>query len=391
MAGATMGTSVGTVVVGAGPMGASAARHLSADPAAGAVVVVGPDMPVNRTAMPGPFGAWHDEARLTRIVADDDVWASLAASSIARYPQIEAEGGQPFHRTQGVVYVHELAEGFHRQMEVAGRHGAVFQEVSPDTLPHLRMRPGTRVIAEGGGAGTVNPRLLVHDQLTAAARRGAQVVRDHVVAIDETADGVRVRTAGGDEIRAERAVVAAGAYVHAFDLLPHPLPVEPVGITALFFLVDGDAEAALAGTPGMLWHEDADHRWLYSVPPTRYPDGRLWFKIGGYRDSGPVRTAEEIDQWHRDDGGASEGAFLRDWVAEHIPVLAGREAHRVGCVITESTSTRPIIRTVSPRVVVATGCGGAAAKSCDEIGRLAAVLSARGTWDSTLDQEWFDG
>jgi sarcosine oxidase len=104
---------------------------------------------------------------------------------------------------------------------------------------------------------------------------------------------------------------------------------------------------------------------------------------------GSART--EIDHWHRTDGGRSEAAFLRQWVAEHIPELAGREAHSVGCVITETTTTFPIIRDVAPRVVVATGCGGASAKSCDEIGRLAAVLSTHGRWDSPLDPGLFAG
>jgi hypothetical protein len=40
---------------------------------------------------------------------------------------------------------------------------------------------------------------------------------------------------------------------------------------------------------------------------------------------------------------------------------------------------------------VATGCAGAAAKSCDEIGRLAAVLTVEGRWDSSLDQSLFQG
>lgn len=391
MASTRVGTTFGTVVVGAGPMGASAARHLSADAAAGSVVVIGPDEPADRSSHRAPFGAWHDEARLTRIVADDDVWATLAEESIDRYPDIAAQGGRPFHRTQGVAYVHELREGFERQLQVAGRHRAVFEVIEPERLPHLRMKPGTQVILERGAAGTVNPRALVHNQLTAAARNGATVVRDHVVAVDTSPGGVVVRTASGAEVRARRAVVAAGAYVHAFDLLPQPLAVTSVGITALFFRVDGEAAATLADTPGMLWHEDGEQTWLYSVPPIRYPDGGLWFKIGGYRDSGPVTSADEIDQWHLADGARSEAAFLRDWVAEHIPVLAGREAHSVGCVITESTTTYPIIRHVAPDVVVATGCGGAAAKSCDEIGRLAAVLSAQQRWDSPLDQELFCG
>ena len=216
-------------------------------------------------------------------------------------------------------------------------------------------------------------------------------MRDHVVAIGPGVGHVSVRLSSGEEVKARRAVVAVGAYVQAFGLVPEPLPVTSVGITALFFRVDGEAAEVLADMPGMLWHEEGDQHWLYSVPPTRYPDGNVWFKIGGYRDSGPVTTRDEIDHWHRSDGGQSEAAFLRRWVAEHIPLLAGREAHRVGCVITEAATGVPIIREVAPNVVVATGCGGAAAKSCDEIGRLAAVLSARGEWSSTLDAALFAG
>jgi sarcosine oxidase len=140
-----------------------------------------------------------------------------------------------------------------------------------------------------------------------------------------------------------------------------------------------------------LWHEDGDQHWLYSVPPTTYPDGNLWFKIGGYRDSGAVGTRDEIDEWHRADGNRDEAAFLRSWVADHIPVLASCEARSIGCVITESASTYPIVREVAPRVVVATGCGGAAAKSCDELGRLAAGVSTHGRWDSVLDRALFAG
>jgi glycine/D-amino acid oxidase-like deaminating enzyme len=61
-------------------------------------------------------------------------------------------------------------------------------------------------------------------------------------------------------------------------------------------------------------------------------------------------------------------------------------------VITESASAMPVIAEAVPRrVVVATGCSGAAAKSCDEIGRLAAVLCVHGEWDTPLDRELLSG
>lgn len=373
------------LVVGAGLIGAAAARHLSADPSIERVAVIGPEESVSA----GPFGAWHDEARITRVLDGHDVWATLAEASIDRYPQIARDGGQPFHDPCGVLYVHETAATFDRFVDVASRHRATFAEASPAGFPYLRTPPGARVIHERGQAGIVNPRALVANQLRAAAVQGATVLRDHVVALDTAGDGVQARTASGTVVRAGRAVVAAGAYVQAFGLLPAPLPVVAVGITALFFRVDGDAAEALDGMPAVMWRSADEHDGHYMLPPVRYPDGGLWFKIGGHHDSGPLQSAAEVDAWHRADGAARDAAALVEWVGERIPVLSGRDAHRIGCVITETPTGLPIIDEVAPGVVVATGCAGASAKSSDEIGRIAAVRGAHGRWDSPLDESLF--
>jgi sarcosine oxidase len=388
---------VDTVVIGAGPMGASAARHLSMDPAAGRVLVIGPEEPLDHHALPpqagGAFGAWHDEARLTRIVANDDVWATLAEESIDRYPQIAAEGGLAFHEPRGVLYVHEARPSFDLQMEVASRHRAVFTDVShePERFGYFRLPAGGGLILEGGGAGVINPRRLVANQLVAAEARGATVLRDVATVVDTAAGGVVVHTRGGLRVEAERVLVAAGGYLNSFGFFAEPLPVTSIGITALFFEVDGQAAAALEHMPGMLWYPDDPHaHFLYSVPPTRYPDGRTYFKIGGVRESGPLAGNDAIDEWYRTDGGRLEADALREWISVHLPLLAGKDRHSVGCVITEVASGFPLVHEVVPQcVVVASGCAGAAAKSCDEIGRLAAVLTAHGTWDSSLPQALF--
>jgi sarcosine oxidase len=382
-----------TVVIGAGPMGASAARHLAMDAAAGDVVVIGPEEPVDHHHHHGVFGAWHDEARLTRIVANDDVWATLAEESIDRYPQIEAAGGLPFHEPRGVLYVHEARRSFDLQVEVSSRHRAVFDDVShdPDRFPYFRLPAEGGLILEGGGAGVINPRRLVANQLAGAQTHGARLVRDVATEVDVVPAGVVVHTRHGLRVEAERVLVAAGAYLNSFGFFPEPLPVTSIGITALFFRVDGTALAELADMPGMLWYpDDPGAHFLYSVPPTRYPDGHTYFKIGGVRESGPLSGQAAIDDWHRTDGGRLEADGLREWISAHLPLLAGRDTHSVGCVITEVASGFPLIHEVVPRrVVVASGCGGAAAKSCDEIGRLAAVLTAHGTWDSTLSEALF--
>jgi sarcosine oxidase len=370
------------VVVGAGPMGASAARHLSREPGV-EVTVIGPDAPADHHTHPGPHGAWHDEARLTRIVANDLVWSTLARESMARYPEIEAAGGMPFLRRTGVLYVHEQPSTFEPQWAVAQHHGVDCSVEGPEAYPYLRMPAGTKVIHERGDAGVVNPKTLVANQLAGAVANGATLVRDSVTGIEVGSSGVAVRLAGGGEVAADRVLVAAGAYLNT--VLPEPLPVVATGITALFFEVD-DADG-LGDMPGMLWSVyEPGAPFIYTVPPTRYPDGKVWFKIGGYRESAPLHSAAEIDDWHRTDGGRLDAERLRAWVAEHVPVLAGRDRHAVGCVITDVASGVPLIANVVPeRLYVASGCAGAAAKSCDEIGRLAAVLTACDEWDSPLD------
>jgi hypothetical protein len=79
-------------------------------------------------------------------------------------------------------------------------------------------------------------------------------------------------------------------------------------------------------------------------------------------------------------------------VANHLPLLVGHDAHSISCACTDVETEFPIIREEVPgRVFVAVGCMGAAAKSCDEIGRIAAVLTARSWWSSSLDQALMAG
>lgn len=388
-----------TLVVGAGPVGASAARHLALDRAAGSVAVVGPSEPLDHHAHSGIHGAWHDEGRLTRLIAGHHVWAHLARESVARYAEIAEQGGEQFHVPGSVLYVFEEGRGFDQHRAVAEQVGAEFADVSPYTeqFPYLRVPPAARALLETGSAGVINPRRLVANQLRAASLLGATVVDDVVASLEPETDGVVAVLHAGARLRCRRAVVAAGAYVNSFGLLPSPASVSAIGITAHFFAVDGAVADELEGMPGMLWFDArGDGTFVYSLPPIRYPDGRLWFKIGGQRESAPLHGREEVDRWHRSDGDGMGFSSVAEWVAEHVPVLAGLESHTVGCVITETSSTLPMIAEVSPtgapaRVVAVSGCSGAAAKSCDEIGRIAAVLAVHGEWDSPLDRALLSG
>jgi sarcosine oxidase len=263
----------------------------------------------------------------------------------------------------------------------------------PERFGYLHFPPGARLVLEQGQAGTVNPRRLVANQLAGASHNGAEVIRDIAIKVTVVGQGVVITTMGGATIRAGKVLLATGAYVNCFDLLPTPLPVLTRGITALFYRLEGDVLDTLRDMPGIYWSADGgDYGFVYTVPPTEYPDGHVYFKIGAYREINELTSRTEIDDWQRSNGSEPEVEKLKAWVANYLPVLVGHDAHSISCVCTDVETEFPIIREeVTDRVFVAVGCMGAAAKSCDEIGRVAAVLTARCTWSSRLDQSLMAG
>lgn len=63
--------------------------------------------------------------------------------------------------------------------------------------------------------------------------------------------------------------------------------------------------------------------------------------------------------------------------------------HGDWCVITETPTDRPYIDRIHSQLGVAVGGNGYAAKSSDEIGRLAAAMMMKNQWDSSIPKEAF--
>ena len=128
----------------------------------------------------------------------------------------------------------------------------------------------------------------------------------------------------------------------------------------------------------------------YILPPIRYADGKFYLKLGHHDNfEGGVETSDEVLDWYRNGNGNKEAiaelakflpAFIKDLEVEDI---SG------GCCVTSKTPTKdaPYIEEIGQGLFVAAGGCGYAAKSCDEIGRIAAVLVVEGRWDSEIKQE----
>ena len=85
--------------------GAAAARHLAE--AGHRVVLVAPMEPLVPESHDGVFASHYDEARITRVLDPDPLWAQLAHASINRYADLEASTGIRFHHGTGFLTLRE--------------------------------------------------------------------------------------------------------------------------------------------------------------------------------------------------------------------------------------------------------------------------------------------
>ncbi|ARO30945.1 FAD dependent oxidoreductase protein [Rhizobium sp. NXC14] len=368
------------IVVGRGLMGAAAARHLARQ--TDGVAVIGPDEPGDRKAHQGVFASHYDEGRITRTIDPDRNWALLANRSIGRYREIANESGIDFYREAGcVVVAPDGSDYLERTRQAAVSLGVETRLLDVGGLktsfPFFAFPAGSAGVFEARGAGHISPRKLVNAQSLLAERAGATVIRDHVVSIREEGGLATVNTAGGLTYRGEKVLLAAGGFSIAENLLPRPVAMTIYGRTVTLFQV-GEADALRLGAmPSLILDVPGIH--IYLLPPIRYPDGKLYLKIGGDPDDLILHNDIEMRGWFRTEGRESVRSHLQRIIADLVPDMTPLSISTAACVVSFTESSYPMIGyTSSPRIAVLTGCAGTSAKSSDEIGRLGAELLLSG-------------
>lgn len=375
------------VVVGAGLIGAAAARHLTR--MGEDIALIAPEEPTDRQSHTGVFASHYDEGRITRILDPDPAWGLTAARSIARYGEIEAESGIAFFEPVGFL---NFAPGDGDRLPAAdavGRaNGARFDRLDTGQLrakfPYLRFADGVAGLHEHDTAGYVSPRRLAAAQTEAARRGGATLVRAPATRVTATAGGVEVETAEGT-VRGERVLVAAGGFTNAWGLVPKPLDLTVYARTVVLIRVEGEVLEELKDMPSLVG------AGAYLLPPIRYPDGHAYLKIGvGTDEDARLRTAEDLDRWFKSGGSAENRAEFLEIVAGLIPSLAGVEAvHTDTCVTSYSPHGLPMIDWVDDggRIAVAVAGNGKGAKSSDDWGYAGALLVSGRDWDHPIARD----
>ncbi|UWQ18939.1 FAD-dependent oxidoreductase [Jannaschia sp. M317] len=364
------------IVVGGGMMGGPCARHLAE--AGHSVALIAAPEPADWGTSQGPFGSHFDAARITRRVASDPDWSLASCRSIARYRDLEVRSGHRiFHQTGAV-----MAGPTDGPMAGATARFLGIARALPDppdvldvdavrTGLGLTLPEGTRATHEATQGGWMAPRAMRTAQWQLAQTAGAELFAQPAV----SRDGTDVTLACGTRLSGGHVVIATGPHAASDGLLP-AVPKLKVWARTIAFARLSEAEGArLAAMPSVIWVPEGWDHDLYMLPPVRYPDGRLYLKIGGQVDSPRIRTAAEMATWFHGPGDAEVGARLLAEMQRILPGLTAEATHSGPCAVVWSETGFPYIDTAGPGITVLCGGNGAAAKCGDELGRLGALMA----------------
>ncbi len=377
------------VVIGAGLIGSAAARYLSFQ--SSNMAIIGTPEPQNWSNHKGVFASHYDQGRITRILDKDIVWADLAAKSIAEYAKLELASGIKFHHAVGClnVGIPGVDSRLQKTLDVAAQLKPAFEQLDATALktqfPEMQFDDRIALL-EHGNAGYINPRSLVAAQLNVATKQ-AQWIQEEVKQLSFKNDYVEVYTTNSS-FKAQKVLVAAGAYSNF--LLPEKLDLVVKPQTIIMAELDEATLERFEAMPSIIVYErteptvsfeksaGSEMAGVYVLPPVTYPDGRRYLKMGGHLlHFEPLESAEAFLDWFHSAGANDEVALLKEVLYTLFLSLKPIRILMKPCAFTLTRHARPYIdELIEGRLYVAAGGNGAAAKSSNEMGRLAAQLVA---------------
>ena len=377
-------------VVGLGLVGAAALRHLAAT--GQRCIGIGPAEPLDWSTHDGVFASHYDSGRITRRLDKRREWAVLAGRAIEAYPDIESASGVRFHSPVGVLMADVDADRVAAITAVAEKLHVAFERIEsghPFGDDRVSVPDSAIVLREPAPGGFIDPRRMLAAQLDVAQRGSAELLSRQVVGVERrSGEGWSVHTVDGTRINAEQVVIAAGPHADELAGLPLRPLIDVVAETVVLARVPPAELARLAGLPSLIVDDVSEH--LYIVPPTVYPDGQVYVKLGATRHDKQVLDPQDRRRWMTGTEHEADLEWLRGLMLGVLPGLKVDAWSTKPCLIPDTPTKLPYLEIVEPGLVMAVGSNGYAAKSADAIGALAAGLVINGRWtDADLDEQAF--
>ena len=377
-------------VVGLGLVGAASLRHLSLT--GQRCVGIGPAEPLDWSTHEGVFASHYDSGRITRRLDKRREWAVLAIRAMDSYAGIESASGITFHWPVGVLMADIDADRVAAIAAVADELGVAFERREPGVSfgdYRVSVPEGATVLREPAPGGFIDPRRMLAAQLAVAQRRSVDFLTEQVAGVERRpGGGWSVHTVDGTTVEADQVVIAAGPHADELFGLPRRPLIDVVAETVVLAKLSAVEQARLSGLPSLIVDDLVDH--LYIVPPTAYPDGHAYLKLGATRHDKRVLDAQQRRVWMIGDEHEADLPWLRSLLLSVLPGLQVDAWSTKPCLIPDTPTKLPYLEIVEPGLVMAVGSNGYAAKSADAIGALAAGLVVNGCWtDADLDESAF--
>lgn len=401
-------------IVGAGMIGSAVAKYASEW---GRVCLVGPEEPEERdvNCKRDIFGCHYDEGRIARCLAHDPIWTKLARIFMSRYRQIESDSGIGFYDEVGSLVAGGKDTKYMMDNEKVSKEQQLESKIlSYETLktkfPLLNFSDIDYGIYEVK-AGHISARNLVNAQIKLAKSKGCACIHEIVENVTQMEkDGnsnMCVLTESGKQVLTRKVLLATGAFTAFRNLLPvdHELDVGLCPLTTAMIEVTADDFTNMRKYPTLIYFgkgadnwkkdyprsKDGEYSW-YMLPPIKYPDEKYYIKLGHLQHATTKRFTSscEVKEWYCSGGDTKLVNDTVDLFKSVVQDVNPISYHGDSCVITTTPTKRLYIDTLHPQLGVAVGGNAYAAKSSDEIGRIAAVMMMKNEWDSSLEKTDFN-
>ncbi|CAH1796506.1 unnamed protein product [Owenia fusiformis] len=402
-------------VIGAGMIGSATAKHVSEIKRENQrICLIGPSEPKDRhnDTERDIYGAHYDEGRIARTTDSNPVRATLAERSIKVYRELERQSGVRFFSEVGYValakkdsiYIKKIIAASakcHLNFEVLNSRKAKVE------FPFLNVNDNDSCIIEKKTSGHINPRNLIQALQLVAKQNGCDIIDDVVNGVQSITRAnsdtySEITLSSGQKLFSKKVLLATGAFTAFRNLLPrHPEPnIALISQTVLKVEIDEHDAYKLRNMPSISYDQQEETQCLpnnvlshaYILPPIRYPDGKIYIKVGHGSDFEMTLTSsKEVAEWYQGHGHPDAKQPLLGTLQHVVKGFTPLSTTCDTCVTTRTPTSRLYIDMLSPTLGVAIGGNGWAAKSCIEIGKIAALMvtSDSGHWTYDIPRENF--
>ncbi|MEO6290406.1 MAG: FAD-dependent oxidoreductase, partial [Ginsengibacter sp.] len=261
------------------------------------------------------------------------------------------------------------------------------------SYPDFHFPASSKGLFEDAPSGYINPRLLIKAQLEVCVKNNGTILNYIVEDVIHENTGIKIITREGKNIRANKALVAAGAFTNSLNLLDKKLFFRLKSETTIWGKVSNEEAHRLNTLPSLLYEIDTPEiQNIYLIQPVQYPDGAYYLKMGAnISEDIYFESLEDMQKWFCSVDTKLNLQILQKALMQIMPGINVKEFVTKKCIVTRTKHGKPYVGSMNRKgLFVAAGGNGYGAMSSDALGHIAAHLLIKETFPEEFDEKDFE-